>query len=328
MKTSSRRILTIWIVFAILVSSWSSLALGSNATEIEVDPVPGEELPEEEYPKDKEYDFEIPGSTVSFLDKDGELLTETVYWTEGDGVVDEWFVFMYRENQNDLKLGYSPDGTLFIPHRVYEGETADLLYVHDNHLFRVSATKETEQVFDGSALLRKVTVSATDGTTVLANSPVYAQTPYGFVHVGNTDTDAQLTLYSTNGEFTLWVTSHQGYLLSKTFTVTDGVSELSFADAFESAVEIDVKGRAETAEGAPGYVFALGLPGDANAVNKLTTSYVDPAQTVRVTPGTYSLATAIYLAVPETNNYLDGYYGLWIDLAAEQEICPKTEFAF
>ena len=331
MRKFGRRSMAVLIVLTLLTSLLSNYGvLADEVGEVTIpEEIPSEEVtPEEEYPKDAEYDFTVPGSTVSFLDKDGALMTEKVDWLEGDGVVRKWHVFMYRRDMNDLKLGYTPEGTLFIPHRVYEGDTADLLYVHGNSLFRVTATKQDVQVFDGSALLRELTVSATDGTTVLANSPVYAQTPFGFVHVGNTDADAQLTLYATNGEFTLWVTSHQGYMLSKTFKVTDGVSELSFADAFEDAVEIDVKGRAETAEGADGYVVALGLPGDTDAVNKLTTSYVDPAQTVRVTPGTYSLATAIYLAVPATNTYIDGYYGLWIDLASEQEISQKTEFDF
>lgn len=56
---------------------------------------PNEEVAEE-YPKDAEYDFTIPGSTIRFLDKDGVLMTEEKGWSDGESVVETWHVFMYR----------------------------------------------------------------------------------------------------------------------------------------------------------------------------------------------------------------------------------------
>jgi len=74
-----------------------------------------------EYPKDANYDFVIPGASISFLDKNGELMTEEAGWTEGEAVVERWHIFMYRQTKDDLKLGYSPEGELFLPYKVLRG---------------------------------------------------------------------------------------------------------------------------------------------------------------------------------------------------------------
>ena len=298
-----------------------------NAGSLEVIPGGEEESEIVEYPKEAEYDFIIPGSTVSFLDKNGELMTEEAGWTEGEAVVHTWHVFMYRSTKDDLKLGYSPEGKLFIPHKVYDGETADLLYVKDNNMFRVTATKDETQIFDGSALLNELSLKATNGTVTLAYAPVYAETPFGFVYMGNTDENGDFSINSTPGEFKLWVVSNQGYILNKSVTVTDSTAEISFSDEITGAVELDIESRTIADPNGPGYVAMLGKPGDIDPANMLTTSYLSSEKTVWVTPGTYSVACAIFL---QDYNYDIGewYSGLWVNLSDSTQISEKTTFSF
>ena len=288
-----------------------------------------EEVPEEdtEYPKDAEYDFDIPGSTISFLDINGELMTEEAAWTEGEAVVERWHVFMYRQTKDDLKLGYSPEGELFLPYKVYEGETADLLYVKDNTMFRVTATKDAQQTFDGSTLLKEVSLKAVSGETILAYAPVYAESPFGFVYMGHTDENGNFSINSTLGEFRLWVVSNAGYILNKAVTVTESTTEIDFADEITGAVELDIASRTAADPTGPGYVAMLGNPGEIAPANMLTTSYLSPEKTVLVTPGTYSVACAIFL---QDYNYDIGewYSGLWVNLSDSMQISEKTTFSF
>lgn len=293
---------------------------------------PNEEVVEEEYPKEAEYDFTIPGSTIRFLDKDGVLMTEEEGW-DYEYVVKTWHVFMYRATKSDLKLGYSTEGKLFLPHRVYEGDTADLLYVKDNTMFRVTATKDPEQTFDGSQLLKTVSLNATNGTVTLAYAPVFAETPFGYKYMGATDENGSFSVNATTGEFTLWISSNAGYILKKTVTVTDATTEISFGDEINNAVEIDITARSETYEKASGYMVALGKPNESIPENMLTTSYISPDKTVFVTPGAYSIACGIwvenqyYASSSSSNNYRD-YGGLWIDLANDTTIRQKTTYNF
>ena len=274
------------------------------------------------------YDFTVPGSTIRFLDKEGNPLTEEPGWGEGESVVHTWYVFMYRATKGDLKLGYSPEGTLFLPHKVYEGETAELFYAKDNNLFRMSANKDSEQIFDGSEILNTISLTATNGTQTLTNAPVYAETPYGFAFMGATDENGAFSINATTGEFKLWITSNAGYILNKSVTVTETLTEISFADEITNAVELDVTARSETYEKALGYVVALGKPNETESVNMLTTGYVDPTKTVRVTPGTYSVATAIWLE--DHNRYYsdDTSGGLWVDIAKATTITQNTTYDF
>ena len=289
---------------------------------------PNEEVVEEEYPKNAEYDFTIPGSTISFLDKDGVLMTEEKAWSDGEAVVYAWYIFMYRTTKSDLKLGYSTEGKLFLPHRVYEGDTADLLYVKDNTMFRVTATKDAEQIFDGSQILKTVSLSATNGTITLANAPVFAETPFGVVFMGTTDENGSFSLNATTGEFTLWISSNAGYILKKTVTVTDATTEISFADEINNAVEIDITARSETYEKASGYMVALGKPNESIPENMLTTSYISPDKTVFVTPGAYSIACGIWVKDQNPNYSTATSGGLWIDLSKNATINQKTTYSF
>ncbi|MBQ9797603.1 MAG: hypothetical protein IJW50_07760 [Clostridia bacterium] len=312
-------LLTIVMVFGILPTSVISAdALGL---------IEGEGTGEEDAEEGTEFDFNIPGSTISFLDINGELMTEEAAWTEGEAVVERWHVFMYRSTKDDLKLGYSPEGKLFLPHKVYEGETADLLYVKDNTMFRVTATKDAVQTFDGSTLLKELSLKAVSGGTTLAYAPVYAETPFGFVYMGNTDESGAFSINSTLGEFKLWVVSNEGYILNKTVTVTESTTEIDFADEITGAVELDIAGRTAADPTGPGYVAMLGNPGEIVPANMLTTSYLSPEKTVWVTPGTYSVACAIFL---QDYNYDIGewYSGLWVNLSNSTQICEKTTFSF
>ena len=289
---------------------------------------PNEEVVEEEYPKNAEYDFTIPGSTISFLDKDGVLMTEEKAWSDSEAVVYAWYIFMYRTTKSDLKLGYSPEGKLFLPHRVYEGDTADLLYVKDNTMFRVTATKDAEQIFDGSQILKTVFLNAANGTITLANAPVYAETPFGFVFMGITDENGSFSLNATTGEFTLWISSNAGYILNKTVTVTDTTDEISFADEINNAVEIDITARSETYSKASGYMVALGKPNEAEAKNMITTSYVSPENKVFVTPGAYSVACGIWVEDKNPNYSTATSGGLWIDLNKNATVNQNTAYSF
>ena len=285
---------------------------------------PNEEVVEEEYPKNAEYDFTIPGSTISFLDKDGVLMTEEKAWSDSEAVVHTWYIFMYRTTKDDLKLGYSPEGKLFLPHRVYEGDTADLLYVKDNTMFRVTATKDAEQIFDGSQLLKTIPLNATNGTITLANAPVLAETPFGFVYMGATDENGSFSLNATTGEFKLWISSNAGYILNKTVTVTDTTDEISFADEINNAVEIDIAARSE----ALGYMVALGKPNESEAKNMITTSYVSIENTVFVTPGAYIVACGIWVEDKNPNYSTATSGGLWIDLNKNATINQNTAYRF
>ena len=289
---------------------------------------PNEEVVEEEYPKNAEYDFTIPGSTISFLDKDGVLMTEEKAWSDGEAVVYAWYIFMYRTTKSDLKLGYSTEGKLFLPHRVYEGDTADLLYVKDNTMFRVTATKDAEQIFDGSQILKTVSLSATNGTITLANAPVFAETPFGFVFMGTTDENGSFSLNATTGEFTLWVSSNAGYILNKTVTVTDTTDEISFADEINNAVEIDITARSETYSKASGYMVALGKPNESTPEKMITTSYVAPENKVFVTPGAYSVACGIWVEDKNPNYSTATSGGLWIELGNNETINQNTAYSF
>ena len=287
-----------------------------------------EEAETQEYPKEAEYDFTVPGSTISFLDKDGVLMTEEEGWYTPECVVHTWYVFMYRTTKDDLKLGYSTEGKLFLPHRVYEGDTADLLYVKDNTMFRVTATKDAEQIFDGSQILKTVFLNAANGTVTLANAPVYAETPFGFVYMGATDENGSFPINTTTGEFKLWICSNAGYILNKTVTVTDATTEISFVDEINNAVEIDITARSETYEEAPGYMVALGKPNETNVENMLTTSYLSPDKTVFVTPGTYRTACGIWVKDQNPNYSTATSGGLWIDLSKNATINQKTTYSF
>ena len=289
---------------------------------------PNEEVVEEEYPKEAEYDFTIPGSTIRFLDKDGVLMTEEKGWSDGESVVETWHVFMYRATKSDLKLGYSPAGKLFLPHRVYEGDTADLLYVKDNTMFRVTATKDPEQTFDGSQLLKTVSLNATNGTVTLAYAPVFAETPFGYKYMGATDENGSFSVNATTGEFTLWISSNAGYILKKTVTVTDATTEISFGDEINNAVEIDITARSETYEKASGYMVALGKPNESIPENMLTTSFISPDKTVFVTPGAYSIACGIWVKDQNPNYSTATSGGLWIDLSKNATINQKTTYSF
>lgn len=275
---------------------------------------------------EKAYDFNIEGSTISFLDKEGNLLTEEAGWSEGENVVHTWHVFMYRETRENLKLGYSTEGKLFLPHTVYEGETADLLYVKDNNMFRVTASKEENQIFDGSKILKSVILKATDGTVTLANAPVYAETPFSFVHMGTTDANGELPINATCGAFKLWVASNEGYILNKSITILEDTIEINFADEIANAVEVDIAGRGEADNKGPGYVVAIGKANETDEANMLTTSYISPEKTVKVTPGKYRVACGVF--VEDQNSKQISYCGLWVDLANSAEISEKTTFDF
>jgi len=283
-----------------------------------------------EYPKDANYDFVIPGASISFLDKNGELMTEEAGWTEGEAVVERWHIFMYRQTKDDLKLGYSPEGELFLPYKVYEGETADLLYVKDNNMFRVTATKDAQQTFDGSTLLKEVSLKAVSGETTLAYAPVYAETPFGFVYMGHTDENGDFAINATLGEFKLWVVSNQGYILNKAITVTESTTKIDFAHEITNAVELDIASRTLADPNGPGYVAMLGKPGESDPANMLTTSYLSPEKTVLVTPGTYSVSCAVYLLNQlYLNQYNEiEYSGLWVNLSDSTQISEKTTFRF
>ena len=287
-----------------------------------------EEVETQEYPKEAEYDFTVPGSTISFLDKDGVLMTEEEGWSYDDAVVNTWHIFMYRTTKDDLKLGYSTEGKLFLPHRAYEGDTADLLYVKDNTMFRVTATKDAEQIFDGSQILKTVSLNATNGTITLANAPVFAETPFGFVYMGATDENGSLPVNTTTGEFTLWVSSNAGYILNKTVTVTDTTDEISFADEINNAVEIDIAARSETYSQASGYMVALGKPNESTPEKMITTSYVAPENKVFVTPGTYSVACGIWVEDKNPNYSTATSGGLWIDLNKNATVNQNTAYSF
>ena len=329
MKT--KRILALLLTIVMIFGMLPMSAIHTDALE-EIslqDEAIEEEVPEEdtEYPKDAEYDFDIPGSTISFLDINGELMTEEAAWTEGEAVVERWHVFMYRQTKDDLKLGYSPEGELFLPYKVYEGETADLLYVKDNTMFRVTATKDAQQTFDGSTLLKEVSLKAVSGETILAYAPVYAESPFGFVYMGHTDENGNFSINSTLGEFRLWVVSNAGYILNKAVTVTESTTEIDFADEITGAVELDIASRTAADPTGPGYVAMLGNPGEIAPANMLTTSYLSPEKTVLVTPGTYSVACAIFL---QDYNYDIGewYSGLWVNLSDSMQISEKTTLSF
>ena len=281
-----------------------------------------------EYPIEAEYDFTIEGSTISFLDKEGTLLTEELAWPTSEGVVEEWHIFMYRENKGNLKLGYSPEGKLFLPHKVYDGETADLLYVKDNNMFRVSATKDAVQTFDGSEILKTVSLKATNGTVTLASAPVYVETPFGFEYMGATDENGIFEINATLGEFKLWVSSYAGYILNKSVTVTNATTEINFADEITNAVEIDVTARSETYSHAPGYMVALGKPNEVESLNMITTSYGNPEKTVFVTPGTYSVSCGVWLEDHNSYYSTETSGGLWVDIAKSTTISSKTTYDF
>ena len=315
----AKRIVALFFTLAMCIGVLSATALTASAAD---------DVETQEYPKEAEYNFTVPGSTISFLDKDGLLMTEEEGWSYGDNVVHTWYIFMYRTTKDDLKLGYSPEGKLFLPHRVYEGDTADLLYVKDNTMFRVTATKDAEQIFDGSQLLKTIPLNATNGTITLANAPVLAETPFGFVYMGATDENGSFSLNATTGEFKLWISSNAGYILNKTVTVTDATTEISFADEIANAVEIDVTARSETYEEAPGYMLALGKPNETNAENMLTTSYISPDKTVFVTPGTYRIACGIWVKDQNPNYSTATSGGLWIDLNKNATINQNTTYRF
>ena len=328
MKT--KRFLALLLTVVMFFGMMPTFAIPVHALDlIEGGLIDGEGSGEEgiEYPKEAEYDFDIPGSTISFLDKNGELMTEEAAWTEGEAVVEKWHVFMYRQTKDDLKLGYSPEGKLFIPYKVYEGETADLLYVKDNTMFRVTATKDAQQTFDGSALLKELSLKAVSGEKTLAYAPIYAESPFGFVYMGHTDENGDFSINSTLGEFKLWIVSNEGYILNKAVTVTESTTEISFADEITNAVELDIASRTAADPTGPGYVAMLGKPGDIDPANMLTTSYLSSEKTVWVTPGTYSVACAIFL---QDYNYDIGewYSGLWVNLSDSTQISEKTTFSF
>ena len=328
MKT--KRFLALLLTVVMLFGMMPTFAIPVHALDlIEGGLIDGEGSGEEgiEYPKDAEYDFDIPGSTISFLDKNGELMTEEAAWTEGEAVVEKWHVFMYRQTKGNLKLGYSPEGKLFLPYKVYEGDTADLLYVKDNTMFRVTATKDAQQTFDGSALLKELSLKAVSGEKTLAYAPIYAESPFGFVYMGHTDENGDFSINSTLGEFKLWIVSNEGYILNKAVTVTESTTEISFADEITNAVELDIASRTVADPNGPGYVAMLGKPGDIDPANMLTTSYLSSEKTVWVTPGTYSVACAIFL---QDYNYDIGewYSGLWVNLSDSTQISEKTTFSF
>lgn len=315
----SKRFLALFFTLAMCIGVLSATALTASAAD---------DVETQEYPKEAEYNFTVPGSTISFLDKDGLLMTEEEGWYYGDNVVHTWYIFMYRTTKDDLKLGYSPEGKLFLPHRVYEGDTADLLYVKDNTIFRVTATKDAEQIFDGSQLLKTIPLNATNGTITLANAPVLAETPFGFVYMGATDENGSFSLNATTGEFKLWISSNAGYILNKTVTVTDTTDEISFADEINNAVEIDITARSETYEEAPGYMVALGKPNESTPEKMITTSYVAPENKVFVTPGAYSVACGIWVEDKNPNYSTATSGGLWIDLNKNATVNQNTTYRF
>ena len=99
--------------------------------------------------EEPQYDFTIPGTTVTFLDRFGDVMSSTnfnnLYSSEA---YYEWYIYMMREERGILNLGYSQEGKVFIPHRVYENEREDLLYVAGNNLFYVEIGKDESYVFD------------------------------------------------------------------------------------------------------------------------------------------------------------------------------------
>ena len=81
----NERFLAILLTVAMLFGSIPVTMFTAGVTE----GTPIEELEPEEYSEGWEYDFTIPGSTISFLDKDGELLTEEVPWIDSEAVVEK-----------------------------------------------------------------------------------------------------------------------------------------------------------------------------------------------------------------------------------------------
>ena len=86
----ANRFLALLLTAVMLIGMIPATVFTVGATE----DTPNEEVAEE-YPKDAEYDFTIPGSTISFLDKDGVLMTEEKAWSDGEAVVYAWYIFMY-----------------------------------------------------------------------------------------------------------------------------------------------------------------------------------------------------------------------------------------
>ena len=259
----------------------------------------------------------IPGSTVSFYDTFDSLIKQkNTYY---DGVVSEWFVYLTREERDTLRLGYSDEGTVFLPHRIYDGETVDLLYITENMLFNVTADKSETQSFGGADALHTVTLDATDDNVVLANADVYVETPFDYKKIGTTDESGSFTFYATSGEYTLWISDNDtGYMLRKTVSIENADATVDLAADIASAAVLNVTTRSE---GTLGYTVFVSEGGRAGVFSGI----VPNDKPIHLTPGTYSVDFA--LIFQNDAEYVDDvlYHGVNVHLSDALAVSGTVE---
>ena len=259
----------------------------------------------------------IPGSTVSFYDTFDSLIKQkNTYY---DGVVSEWFVYLTREERDTLRLGYSDAGTLFLPHRIYDGDTVKLFYIAGNMLFNVTADKSEKQSFGGADALHTVTLDATGENVVLANADVYVETPFDYKKIGTTDASGSFTLYATSGEYTLWISDNDtGYMVRKTITVSNTDTTIDLAADIAATATFDVTTRSQGTLGYTVFVAEVGRAGVFSGI-------VPNDKPIHVTPGTYSVDFA--LIFPNDAEYVDDtlYHGVNVHLSDALAVSGTVE---
>ena len=259
----------------------------------------------------------IPGSTVSFYDTFDSLIKQKNNYY--DGVVSEWFVYLTREERDTLRLGYSDAGTLFLPHRIYDGDTVKLFYIAGNMLFNVTADKSEKQSFGGADALHAVTLDAASDSVVLANADVYVETPFDYKKIGTTDASGSFTLYATSGVYTLWISDNDtGYMVRKTITVSNTDTTIDLAADIAATATFDVTTRSQGTLGYTVFVSEVGRAGVFSGI-------VPNDKPIHVTPGTYSVDFA--LIFPNDAEYVDDtlYHGVNVHLSDALAVSGTVE---